>query len=258
MGCSTSTLINNNDQKYKQHIANIDLTILSDYQKQALYYVNKHNLNRSLTKSKYMQKIQFMLDICPIQIHFSNIFFSSYLIDTHYRNRFELNNFMCVTRHRMESEMFGGIYDLLNPSQRVKYGMLNINPNCPTGDEGCSGYGINYFILKPSVKNRCTLTIGDSFGYTPNKIYNFNNLTLLLHENKSIIGNIETCYSEYKNGRWNTTLPSCQYIEAQIHGDIRFDRDIDTIVINKKDKIGLCIEKVEQFAQKNNCKIKFI
>lgn len=45
--------------------------------------------------------------------------------------------------------------------ERVKYGTMNFT-NDPTGVKVCVGYGQSYFLLKPHVRDRCTITDMDS------------------------------------------------------------------------------------------------
>jgi hypothetical protein len=45
--------------------------------------------------------------------------------------------------------------------ERVKYGTMNFT-NDPKGVRACMGYGQSYFLLKPHVRDRCTITDMDS------------------------------------------------------------------------------------------------
>ncbi len=47
--------------------------------------------------------------------------------------------------------------------ERVKYGTMNFT-NDPKGVNACQGYGQSYFLLKPHVRDRCTITDMDSAG----------------------------------------------------------------------------------------------
>ena len=68
-------------------------------------------------------------------------------------------------RNQWESRMFDGLYDSVSNYQRVKYGTMNFT-NDPKGVAVCSGYGQSYFLLKPHVRNRCTITDMDSASAT--------------------------------------------------------------------------------------------
>lgn len=57
--------------------------------------------------------------------------------------------------------MFDGKMDSASGFERVKYGTMNFT-NDPSGVRACAGYGQSYFLLKPHVRDRCTITDMDS------------------------------------------------------------------------------------------------
>lgn len=57
--------------------------------------------------------------------------------------------------------MFSKRYSSATGFERVKYGTINFT-NDPKGVRACAGYGASYFLLKSSVRSRCTFTDMDS------------------------------------------------------------------------------------------------
>jgi hypothetical protein len=57
--------------------------------------------------------------------------------------------------------MFDNKHHSATGFERVKYGTMNFT-NDPTGVKVCAGYGQSYFLLKPHVRDRCTITDMDS------------------------------------------------------------------------------------------------
>jgi hypothetical protein len=85
--------------------------------------------------------------------------------DTHYRNQFETKkssgSLSSSSRISWEDRMFDHKHHSATPFERVKYGTINFT-NDPKGVRACVGYGQSYFLLKPHVRNRCTVTDMDS------------------------------------------------------------------------------------------------
>ena len=61
--------------------------------------------------------------------------------------------------------MFDNMHHRASNYERVKYGTMNFT-NDPKGVNACMGYGQSYFLLKPHVRNRCTITDMDSASAT--------------------------------------------------------------------------------------------
>lgn len=85
--------------------------------------------------------------------------------DTHYRNQFETHkssgSLSSSSRISWEDRMFDRKHHNATPFERVKYGTINFT-NDPKGVRACVSYGNSYFLLKPHVRNRCTVTDMDS------------------------------------------------------------------------------------------------
>ena len=61
--------------------------------------------------------------------------------------------------------MFSDMHHEASPFERVKYGTMNFT-NDPKGVGVCQGYGLSYFLLKPHLRDRCTITDMDSASAT--------------------------------------------------------------------------------------------
>jgi hypothetical protein len=142
--------------------------------------------------------------------------------DTHYRNQFETNvsrgTFSHSGRRIWEKKLFNYSPDV-SGFNRPKYGNLPIqNSNGTNFNQRVSIYGNCYFILKKHVRDRTTITAGDSGGMSLDKVFNFEHFHLIgetyIEEIKSFIdlGKISNYYS---------------YIETQIHGPVRLDTDVE-------------------------------
>jgi len=87
--------------------------------------------------------------------------FQYFVKDTHYRNLFEVYKQKDGSRVVWENRIFDRIYNNATHYERVKYGTINFT-NDPKGVAACASYGPSYFLLKPHVRDRCTLTDRDS------------------------------------------------------------------------------------------------
>lgn len=64
-------------------------------------------------------------------------------------------------RVQWEDRMFDHLHHDAENYERVKYGTMNFT-NDPKGVRVCSGYGLSYFLLKPHVRDRCTIADMDT------------------------------------------------------------------------------------------------
>lgn len=124
--------------------------------------------------------------------------------------------------------MFNKIYAKAMPSERVKYGTVNFT-NDPKGVKACEGYGSSYFLLKPSVKTRCTLTDMDS-GYYYSSVGTFQFCFHIL--NKLTDDEIKAAFSASRGLEVSSDSIGV-YKEIQVHGPIEFKEDIERIYVNK-------------------------
>ena len=124
-------------------------------------------------------------------------------------------------RFLWENKLFNHKYnygDYANKAfERPKYG--NVPLKSCYFNKGYATYGSCYLILKHDVKWRTTLTFGDSSHPYTNHAYNFDNSHLILSHYDNI--NKPNIYSY----EWVNLL------EAQIHGPIELDKDVESINI---------------------------
>ncbi len=263
-----------------------DGKILSSSQQNALASV-RNNIEKIVlptTIEDFYYDLCKYISECPITINFSVSILGNLVNDTHYRNQFETNTSGGLnspsTREIWENRLFENNYSSSKPSERVKYGCINLNPL--SKDTDASSYGTSYFILKESVKNRCTITFGDSGSLCstslckPN-IYDFKSVIHMLYHELTTIPTtkeniysytsckdyLNMCYDAYtKNSHHGNSKWFKRYIEVQIHGDVLFSEDIDTLVLqfnswDYSDKEPYIL-MAKQFAEKNSFKLKVI
>lgn len=208
--------------------------ILTNDQKEALKLVNQTCSNRhQLTLKRYKEtytedKPDKIVELIKnksenIEIHINVPY--RYVIniadDTHYRNQFETHVSMGTLsnekRIEWEKNLFRYNNDITGPD-RPKYGNLPIQISSgDTHNKITIGYGKCYFTLKNHVKNRTTITHGDSHSKELREVFNFEYFHLIGEKN---IQNIKYFVN---NGKIHDNF---EYIEAQIHGPIRLDTDI--------------------------------
>jgi hypothetical protein len=241
------------DIEMKQQQIKLEMTsILTDTQLKAVEYINNTNqkslipINHKLTTEQQTKLIQH-LENAPITINFypSNIA-RLLLKDTHYRNLFETGtsggNKSLVSRKTWENTMFNNIYQKVNHKDRVKYGALNLTNLCYVNI--ASGYGDSYLLLHHNVKKRSTLTLGDSSN-TGKNTYSFEYPNRFLNElDEDLITQIVSDKP--------ITHKMSKYIEVQIHGDVKLDRDIFALVIDPKHQKTPVEEQLTDLCQKNN------
>ncbi|MGW8331174.1 DUF3626 domain-containing protein [Streptomyces sp. NPDC055897] len=113
-------------------------------------------------------------------------------------------------RWRWESRIFAGAYDHVDPDERPVYGALNFRRD-PVG--GAPRFGSSYFRLTADTLTRATFCYPDSSA------------------EPSDFG-VAACFSliELAEADGLDTLDG--HIEAQVHGPLRLDRDVETLVLD--------------------------
>jgi hypothetical protein len=174
-------------------------------------------------------------------VHFGKREPPSWLVsDTQLRNTFEINNYVnggdgC--RKEWEDNLFFKLYTHdCDSSSRVKYGCLNLL-NDPEGCRSAHGYGISYMILKENVKQRTTFVCGDSAGMQQHICTFLHCAQLLLYMHELLLINVINIANKKEEEpqldiNTNIHIINYVYIEAQIHGDVIFLRDISKIVLH--------------------------
>lgn len=198
------------------------------------------------TKDNF-DKLDIFMKESPIIIHFRiETLTDSLIADTHYRNLFEVrgNNH---ARIKWENTLFGNIYNDTTPFDRVKYGPVNINHDTK-GVNSAYGYGNSYMVLRNEVKTRTSFVFGDS-SLGQIHMCTFDGYYHLLYY---IPDDSLKHIMDLAIGKAPTTPFNMQYVEAQYHGPIRLDMDIDKLVINSAyANNGDIMNKVDQFCKKN-------
>lgn len=229
--------------------------ILTTCQQLALISVAKNNNTESI--EKHDKAIDYLKNVVRVAIQMNASILPSLIKDKHYKNMFETKTSSgsnsSAKRLEWEHKLFSCVYDGVDPVERVKYGFLyGIN-------DVRMKYGDCLLILKDTVKNRCTVTIGDSS----------NDLKPYLLSEPSSILQDAFCSFDAKTcdiiGKRNKTIYGYKfntgyddYVEVQIHGKIILATDVEKIIISAKycrDKT--VIQHAEQFAKINKCSYEF-
>ncbi|MFF2846378.1 DUF3626 domain-containing protein [Streptomyces sp. NPDC058001] len=125
-------------------------------------------------------------------------------------------------RWRWESRMFGGAYDHAPAHERPVYGALNFR-QMPIG--AAPRFGSAHFRLTPEALRRATFCYPDSF-LEPTAFGIASRMAL-----------IELAEADRRNG----TDALDDYVEAQVHGPVRLDRDVAALVLDPSHR-GTAVE----------------
>lgn len=164
-----------------------------------------------------------------------------------------------------------GVNRSFAPTVRPRYGALNVMGD-PAGPSSAHLYGTSVFVLKEYMKHKCTFTYGDSFSYNSIPDTHFvNPLANYLYLDRVLVDmdrrTFECLYKKaHKMALKQGETRGHRYIEAQIHNDIVFSRDVETIRVSKTElKIGNNdqqlrdrIEAIALFAIRNGIKVETI
>lgn len=170
-----------------------------------------------------------------------------FMKDPHLKNLFEVGHSggcsVVSSRSSWETALFNGMYDEVEPAERVRYGAYNIDRN-PKGVLGARNYGDVFLVFDEAVKKRTTIVYGDSSGHSqrlhmgsPKHLIN-----ILCYVTEPVLLTIleQVCPKDLNDPKVNFTQYG--YIEAQIHGELRLDRDVDALAIFSK----MNVEHLEQ------------
>lgn len=134
--------------------------------------------------------------------------------------------------------------------ERVKYGTMNFT-NDPKGVKVCSGYGQSYFLLKPHVRDRCTITDMDSSSSSAT----LGTFRFIFHVLMKLNDAELECAFEGSKGKQMKSNAIGAYKEIQIHGPVEFSKDIERVYISKNElKMGdakALLEQVKTFCSKH-------
>ena len=114
-----------------------------------------------------------------------------------------------------ENRMFDGRHNGASAFERCKYGTMNFT-NDPTGVRCCSGYGQSYFLLKPHVRDRCTITDMDS----SSSAATLGTFRFIFHVLMKLSDAELQCAFEGSKGNEMKSNVIGTYKEIQIHGPV--------------------------------------
>ncbi len=191
------------------------------------------------TPAEAQRVVDYIRDHAEIHIYFhpekllpggSNVI-SSFLTTGRYMNQFEtmvssgsLGPRAGSARDGWERRLFQGAYHdhALNPSERPKYGAMNVNG---VTVPAAAGYGSAFLVLKPEVKARVTITPRDSSGARSDDVGTAEHGAHVLRE-------LATEKKDVINLALGRPPPSYSfgYMETQIHGPVEFGKDVAKLV----------------------------
>jgi len=197
---------------------------------------------------------------CPIIIHTGlgprdvdkKNLIDFYTADSQYRNFFETatgrGRLDVCLRRSWEERVFGKAY-VGEDCWRPKYGVLNLT-GAPKGVHRAVQYGTSYFVLKPSVRWRCTLTSTDSCreSATPGTLRQFAKFLE--------VGDSRLTNDELSSVCRQSSEQIQAYREVQIHGPVRFNEDIEKLYADERLDSDTRAT-VEAFARKNGFPVVF-
>lgn len=179
------------------------------------------------------------LQFHPNWPHGERTVIESMVRDGFYRSQFVtgvsnggLTAFAGGDRWRWESRLFSGKYDGQPAPARPVYGVWNRHED-PYG--GGIRFGSSYFRLKEDAVDRATFCFPDS----AREPQHFGDKSLLE----------QLCRLADESGSDDLD----EYVEAHIHGDVRFDTDVDAVVLDPS-FIGT---RVEEAAQQLGCPMEY-
>ncbi len=170
------------------------------------------------------------------------------LRDGLYRSQFEtgLTNgsptaFPGGERDTWENVLFGGAYRDARPEERPKYGALDLMRHA---DGGSPRFGSCHLVFRESVGERCTFSWGDSH-QGPEHTATLDALEPIvwalldtLERTTEALGerhlHVREIARRLERGGAHSALGRAldDYVEAQIHGEIRLDRDVAALVVD--------------------------
>lgn len=253
-------------------IPTLPLVELTKHQIAALNYCNTEaKKNSSKARSSLIKKLQdlkydedalhlikkYIQNIAPILIHFDAKNILHYLCDDmYYRNQFQVSTSRGAldynSRITWENNLFNSIYGDDDGFYRVKYGPLNFT-NDQKGVMAAHGYGTSYLLLRNDLKERTTITYGDSASFQGKKhIGTFNYFYHILDRLAPDLFGQLVKLALGKEISFSSNYGF--YLECQYHGEILLERDIEAVILHKSCRGDKEIVKlIERFSKRNKC-----
>ncbi|MBT9587128.1 DUF3626 domain-containing protein [bacterium] len=167
--------------------------------------------------------------------------------DDRYRNHFEtgathrddLNNPARVEYYKQkETKLYQGRFDALPDHERPEYGA--VNPLQLVGG-GALIYGPCYLVLKHSMSGRVAVLPRDSRFATPEQLATLQApaAALLQRQDEDLqqlmkVALAEIPHGEYRNETVEGAFPGSNYMECQVHGEVRLDDDVEALMADER------------------------
>jgi Protein of unknown function (DUF3626) len=137
-----------------------------------------------------------------------------------------------------EHKTFFGTYNKATPTERPRYGALNFL-NAPEG--GAAVYGPGVLVLRPEVKERTTFHSRDSRFTSAENIGSVGAMAgcLLSKSDEDLRQLLEISAGRATHGSYGRdshpgAFTGSNYIEAHIHGEIDFSKDLQAVSLHKR------------------------
>jgi hypothetical protein len=209
------------------------------------------------TEEALQDVFEYIRNDATIIIHLTQNTLNKLTNDTHYRSLFETTTSggtNCVsTRMKWESTMFGPSYDGCLPSERVKYGCLNVTGDI-TGVKAAASYGTMVMALVPHVRYRTTFFSQDTGGAAGNVQLATNEYyahVLAQYTDVELRSTLELCRMGGAPGRCE------KYKEVQIHGPVCLATDVQSLSVpgTVSEATSELLDAVMAFQAQTNCNI---
>lgn len=156
-------------------------------------------------------------------------------------------------RFTSESDLFDKFYDKKPNSERPIYGYFASADKNDPKHETTRSFGDIFFRLKPEVNERASFTGNDSFMAATSS--NLKDVHFASFYNSGYTAADITRIQNAKSAYELNQLTHGSFIEAQVHGQVRLNRDIESIVFRDSSKIT---SAVQAWAKANGVTIEVI
>jgi hypothetical protein len=256
------------------HLQRQELLCLSDRQRRALAFVHESSRASSeaaraaltarfkalnFDEMDLRETVRHFRETVHVLIHLQlETRLELLLNDTHYRNLFETGKSCGLNSkpHRItwEDRIFNNIYHDAAPSERVKYGVLNVTMD-PAGVRCCAQYGDSFLSLR-NVEMRVTLASEDS-SHSTVRVATLEHCLHVLHEfsDKELTSVVRIATKRQYAAR-SDVIASGKYKEVQIHGPIVLATDIEALCVSHRHRNDARImDLARRFCAKNKCQL---
>lgn len=191
--------------------------------KKATKYALEHIHKSNFSEDHIVKELKHIGETSDLNVRMPSAVLGKILREGEFKNQHETGKskgtYNPESRKKAERNAFGE--DLENPKDFPIYGYLDTSKYSPGGGDFTQHYGNTIVKLKDNVKDRSTMTVGDS-------IRGFTKETLIGTPIKN--PNVEG----FDNGKLNKNnrIRPMDYIEAQVHGRVGVN-DIESVTFMK-------------------------